>query len=132
MRTFSSRADQIQAFRAHVAGEQAQGGDVHLGLRRSGHDRAIGVAHDDVANAHGGPAILGALDLRAADFDAIVAAEILLDRRNEPGRQRVDLDRTAGEPPPEREKATSNTAASAPLPMADAPDQAPMPASSRR
>ena len=61
-------ADQIEAFGAHMAAEQAHAGDADLGFRRARDHRAIDVAHDDVANAHRGAAVLGALDLGAADL----------------------------------------------------------------
>ena len=60
-------ADQIEALRAHVADQQAHAGQADFGLRRARHHRAVGVAHDDVAQAQGGAALLVALDLGAAD-----------------------------------------------------------------
>ena len=50
-------------------------------------------------------AIVGALDLRAADFDALAAAKILFDGGNQPGREGVELDRAAVEPPQQTETA---------------------------
>ena len=99
------RTDEIEAFGAHMAAQQAHAGDADLGLRRARHHRTVGVAHDDVANAHRGAAVLGALDLRAADLDVMIAAEILLDRGSEPGRHDVELNRSAGKPPPQRKEA---------------------------
>ncbi len=104
------RADQIEAFGAHMAAQQAHAGDAHFGLRRARHHGAVGIAHHDVADAHRGAAVLGALDLGAADLDVTVAAEILLDGGREPGRHDVELDRSAGEPPPKRETAEDRDA----------------------
>ena len=61
-----------------------------------------GVAQHDVAQAQCRAALRIALELRAADLDAIAAAEILLDRRRQPGREEIEHDRPAGEPPPQR------------------------------
>ena len=97
------RADQIEAFGAHVAAQQAHSGDAHFGFRRTRHHRAVSIADDDVANAHGGAAILGALDLGAADFDVTAVAEILLDGGHQPRRHHVELNGSAGEPPQQRE-----------------------------
>ena len=47
----------------------------------------------------------GALDLRAADLDAMIVAEILRDGGGKPGRHDVELDRTGRKPPPQREAA---------------------------
>ena len=43
----------------------------------------------------------GPLDLRAADLDGIAVADIFLDRRREPGRGHLEIDRTGAEPPPQ-------------------------------
>ena len=71
-------ADQIEAFGAHVAAEQAQAGNVDLRLRRARDHGAVGIAHHDIAHPHRGAAIPGALDLGAADFD------VFADCRNSP------------------------------------------------
>ncbi len=94
-------AHQAQSFGADAAGEQSGAGDADLGLGSTGDDRALGVAHHDVANAQGGAAAGVALELRAADLDFVAVAEILLDRRGQPGRGDIELDRAAGEPPPQ-------------------------------
>ena len=73
-------ADQIEACDPHVAGQQAQSGNVDFGFRRPRHNGAVAVAHDDVANANRGAAIAGALDLGSAHRDVLVAAKILFDR----------------------------------------------------
>ena len=121
------RADQIEAFGAHMAAEQAHAGDANFRFRRAGNDGAFGIAHHDVANAHRGAAIAGALDLRAADLDFVVAAEILLDRRGEPGRGDVELNGSVGEPPPQRDKAQGKDADNDGAADADPADQALMP-----
>ena len=54
-----------------------------------------GVAQHDVAQAQRRAALCVALELRAADFDAIAAAEVLLDRRRQPGREEIEHDRPA-------------------------------------
>ena len=58
--------------------------------------RAGGVAQHDVAQAQRRAALLVALELGAADLDAIAAAEVLLDRRGQPGRREIEHDRSAG------------------------------------
>ena len=60
-------ADQIEAFRAHLAGQQADAGNADFGFRRARDHGAVGVAHHDVAQAQRGAALLVALDLGAAD-----------------------------------------------------------------
>ena len=97
------RADQAQTFGANAAGQQARAGDADFRLRRARHDGAFGVPHHDVANAQRRASVRVPLDLRAADLDVMARAEIFLDRRGEPRRRDVELDRTAGEPPPERD-----------------------------
>ena len=99
------RTDQIEAFGTHMAAEKAQAGDVDFRFRRTRDHGAVGIAHHDVANAHGGAAVLGALELGAADFDPFVAAEIVLDGGNQPRAEGVELDRPAGEPPPQPDAA---------------------------
>ena len=64
---------------------------------------AMGVAHDDVADAQRGASVGVALELRAADLDAMMAAEIFLDRGGEPRRREIEIDRPAAEPPPQRQ-----------------------------
>ena len=96
-------ADQIEALRAHVAHQQAHAGQADFGFRRARHHGAVGVAHDDVAQAQGRAALLVTLDLGAADHDRMRAAEILLDRRLQPRRRDVEFDRAARQPPPQAE-----------------------------
>jgi peroxiredoxin Q/BCP len=97
------RANKIEALGTHMAAQQTKPGDAHLGFRRARYDRAVGVAHDDVADAHGRAAILGAFDLRAADFHAAAVAEILFDGGSKPRRHDIELDGPAGQPPPQAE-----------------------------
>ena len=118
------RADQVEALGAHVAAQQAHSGDAHFGFRRTRHNGAVSIADDDVANAHGGAAILGALDLRAADFDATAVAEILFNGGHQPRRHDVNLDGPAGEPPQQREAAEYHARAQNAGPDGDAADQA--------
>ena len=120
------RADEIEAFGAHMAAQQAHAGDADLGLRRTRHHRAVGVAHDDVADAHGRAAVLGALDLSAADFDVMAAAEILLDGGSEPGRDDVELNGSAGKPPPQSEAARRHQRHRDANPDPGAPQEAPV------
>ena len=120
-------ADQIEAFGAHMAAEQAHAGDANFRFRRARHHGAVGIAHHDVAHAHRGAAIAGALDLRAADLDFVMAAEILLDRRGEPGRGDVELDGAVGEPPPQRDEAQGKDADHDGAANADPADQALVP-----
>src|SRR5208282_4644127 len=120
------RADEIEAFGAHVAAQQAHAGDAHLGLRRTRHHRTVGVAHDDVADANGRAAVLGALDLSAADFDVTTAAEFLLDGGSEPGRDDVELNGSAGKPPPQSEAAHSHQRHRDANPDPGAPQEAPV------
>ena len=96
-------ADQAQAFGANAAGEQAGAGNADFRLRRAGHDGAFRVAHHDVANAQRRASIGIAFELSAADLDFVAVAEIVLDRRGQPGRGDVELDRAAGQAPPERD-----------------------------
>ena len=103
-------ADQIEAFGPHMTAEQAQAGDLDLRLGCARHHRAVGIAHDDVADADRGAAILGPLDLGAADFDALAAAEIVGNGGGEPGGEGVELDRSAGQPPPQAGEAQDQNA----------------------
>ena len=73
-----------------------------LRLRRARHYGAVGIAHHDVAHAHRGAAILGRARSACRRPRRVAAAEILLDRGHEPGGDDVELDRSAGEPPPQR------------------------------
>jgi hypothetical protein len=54
-----------------------------------------------MSDAHGDANSAGALDLRAAHFDGIAVAYIFLDRRSQPGRGHIEVDRTGAEPPPQ-------------------------------
>ena len=94
------RAHEVETLRTHLPAEQAIAGDTDFRLRGARHHGAVGIAHDDVAQAQRGTAILVALDLRTADHDGLVAAEILLDRSLEPGRRDLKVDRTARQPQP--------------------------------
>ncbi len=71
MRTDIVGADQIETFGAHMAAKQAHAGNMDFRLRRARDHGAVGIAHHDIAYAHRGAAMFGALDLRAADLDAL-------------------------------------------------------------
>ena len=101
-------ADQVETFGAHVPAQKAHAGNADLGLWCARHHGAVGIAHDDVTDAHGGAAVLGALDLRAADRDVVMAAEILLDGGCEPGGHNIELNGSARESPPERDAAENH------------------------
>ncbi len=109
--------DQAEALGARIAHQQAGAGDADLGLRRGRHHRAAGVAHHDVAQPQRRAPLLVAFELRAADLDAVAAAEVLLDRGGQPRRRDIERDRAAGQPPPQRtaddESATANRAGNA-------------------
>ena len=64
--------------------------------------RAAGIPHHDVAQPQRGAPVVVAFELRAADLDAVAAAEILLDRGGQPRRRHIERDRPAGQPPPNR------------------------------
>ncbi len=93
-------ADQAEAFGAHVSAEQAQAGDADFRFRSARDHRAVRIAHYNVAHSHGRTAVCGPLDLGAADFDALAAAEILLDRGDEPRGKSIELNGSGGKPPP--------------------------------
>ena len=95
-------ADQAQPFGAEASGEQAGARHADLGLGRACHDRAVGIAHHDVADAQRRAAVGIALELGAADRNLMMAAEIFLDGGGEPRRGNVEFDRTITQPPPQR------------------------------
>ena len=120
-------ADETQALGAHMPAEQAQAGDANFRFRRACDHGAVGIAHDDVANTHGGAAIRGAFDLRAADFYPLAAAEVFLDGSDQPRSESVNLNRSGREPPPQS-GATKNQQADKPAAAdREAPDKPPMP-----
>ena len=71
--------------------QQACSGNPDFRLGRHRDRDAGGVAQHDVAQTQCRAALCIALELRAADLDAIAAAEILLDRRRQPGRERSSM-----------------------------------------
>src|SRR5580658_4985956 len=87
-----------------MAAKQAHAGYVDFRLRRARDHGAVGIAHYDVADPNRGTG-RGALDLGAADFDMFAAAEILLDGGHEPWGDRVELNGSIVEPPPQPEAA---------------------------
>ena len=103
MRTCISAPTRLSRLARTLPGHQPGAGEADLRLGRTGDDLAVGVAHDDVADAQRGAAAGVALELRAADRDAVIVAEILFDRGGEPRRREIEIDRPAAEPPPQRQ-----------------------------
>ena len=99
--------DQIEALGAQPSHQQRGAGKPHLGLRRARHDGVVAIPDDDVADAHRDTDSAGALDLRAADLDGIAVADIVLDRRGQPRRRHIEIDRTGAEPPPQPAEAAA-------------------------
>src|SRR5580704_4134297 len=66
----------------------------------------VAIPHDDIADTHGDTDPAGPLDLRAADLDGIVVADIFLDRLGEPWRYHLEVDRTGAQPPPQPAEAS--------------------------
>jgi hypothetical protein len=95
-------ADEIDPFGAGTAAEQARAGKADLGLGCAGDHRSVAVAHRDVADAHGGAAMLVALQHRAPDLDAKLVAKVFSDRSGEPWRDDVEGNRAARQAPPQR------------------------------
>ena len=104
-------ADQAQALGTNAGGQQAPPGDSDFRLRRARHDRTVGVAHHDVANAQRRAAAGIALKLRAADLDLMAVTEILLDRRGKPRRREIEFDWPTGQAPPQRRQRDQDHAA---------------------
>src|SRR5262249_10833729 len=76
-------------------------GQPDLGLRRGRNDGMLIVANDDIADADGDADPPCTLDLRSADLDRVAVADVLFDRRGEPGRGDVEIDWTGPDPPPQ-------------------------------
>src|SRR5262249_22927233 len=89
-------ANEVEAFGTHMAAQQAQARNANLRFGCTCDDRAIGIAHDDIADPHGRTPICGALDLGAADCDPLAAAEILLDGGDKPRAECIELNGPAG------------------------------------
>ena len=117
------RTDQTQTLRAHVAAEQAHSGNVNFGFWRACDHRAQRIADNDIADAYRCAAALGPLDLRAADFDVMAAAEILFDGRSEPRRHEVKLDWPTCQPPPQRQTSDDQDGGESAEPNRGAPKQ---------
>ena len=77
-------------------------GNAHFGLGRGRNDLLVAIADDDVEHANGDARPARALDLRAADLDGVVAADVVLDRGGQPRRRHVEADRPLAEPPPQQ------------------------------
>src|SRR6202451_1014224 len=110
-----------------MAAQQAPAGDANFRFRRARDHSAFGIAHYDVAYAHRGATIAGALDLGAADLDFVLAAEVLLDRRGAAGGGDIELNGSIGKPPPQRDKAQDQNADNDGAADADPADQALVP-----
>jgi hypothetical protein len=93
--------DQPQAFGARTGDQQTGAGETDFGFRCNRDQRTAGIAHDDVSKTNAGASVGIALELRAADLDAVLAAEIFLDRGGEPWRGEVEDDRTTRKTPPQ-------------------------------
>ena len=93
--------DQIEALGAQPPHQERGAGHFHLGLRCGGNDGAVAVADHDVTDTHRNPDSSRPLDLRAADFDRIAVADIVLDGGRKPRRRHVEIDRPGAEPPPQ-------------------------------
>ncbi len=70
-------------------------GKPDFGLGRAGHDGTIRITHDDVTQAQRRAALLVAFELRTADEDSMIAAEVFLDGGFQPRCCNVQLDRSA-------------------------------------
>src|SRR5216684_3279582 len=65
----------------------------------------IAVADNDIADTDGDADPPGSFDLRAADLDGVAVTDIFLDRRRQPRRGHLKIDRTRAKPPPQPAKA---------------------------
>ena len=92
---------QVEAFGAKPSHQQRGARQPHLGFRRARHDRMVAIPDDDVADAHGDADSPCPLDLRAPDLDGIAVADIVLDRRCQPWRGHVQVDRAGAQTPPQ-------------------------------
>ncbi len=104
-------ADEAERLGAQPPHHQRDARQPDFGLRRAGDDVARLVAHENVAQPHRDADAAGALDLGAADFDGVIVPEVLLDRRSEPWRDDVEVDRPRAEPQPQRPEACSTDTA---------------------
>src|SRR6266436_6136075 len=66
----------------------------------------IAVADNDIADTDGDADPPGSFDLRAADLDGVAVTDIFLDRRGQPRRGHLKIDRTRAEPPPQPAEAS--------------------------
>ena len=80
--------------------------------------------HDSL---HPGAAIRGSLDLRAADVNFVIFAEILFDCGGKPWRGDVKLDRAARQAPPQPEHAGQQDTPGDGAADPDPADQEPVP-----
>ena len=93
---------QIEALGAKLAHQQRGAGQSHFGLRRACHDGVVAIPDNDAADTHRDTNPPRPLDLGAADLDGVAVTDIVLDRRCQPWRRHVEIDRTRAEPPPQR------------------------------
>jgi hypothetical protein len=88
----------------------------------------VAIPDNDIADTHGDANAAGTLDLRAADLDGIAVTDIFLDRRGQPWRGYVEIDRTRAKPPPQRAEASRENHDQ----NCDRADEAPYPAFARK
>ena len=65
----------------------------------------IAIPDNDIADTDGDADPPGSFDLRAADLDGVAVTDIFLDRRGQPRRGHLKIDRTRAKPPPQPAKA---------------------------
>src|SRR6267378_3277847 len=65
----------------------------------------IAIPDNDIADTDGDADPPGSFDLRAADLDSVAVTDIFLDRRGQPRRSHLKIDRTRAKPPPQPAKA---------------------------
>ena len=70
-----------------------------------GHDGAVVVADDDIADTNGDANPPCPFDLGAADLDGVAVTDVLLDRCRKPRRRHVEIDRAGAQPPPQAAEA---------------------------
>src|SRR5258706_1430169 len=65
----------------------------------------VAIPDNDIADAHGDSDSAGTLDLGAAHLDGIAVTDIFLNRRGQPWRGHLEIDRAGAEPPPQSAEA---------------------------
>ena len=100
--------DEVEAFGAQPAHQHRRHRQFDFGLRGTGDDGVIAVAHHNVANPYRDPDPAGPLDLGAANLDGVTLADIVLNRVSQPRCRHVEIDRPGAEPPPQRAEAAGH------------------------